>query len=171
MDIFSARLKWVREKMGISQKEVAEQIGMSPQGYGKIENAQREPNLESLVKISLLFGESIDFLTGVTDLDITAYEMLETAASIQSMMTRNLEAMERMSLETDSEKYYRFHKVVEVMERDYRIVKDKLDNYIAGIPYFSFNAISDNDISLFYEKQKGKIRERFLRAPSTKKDT
>ncbi|CAM4407338.1 helix-turn-helix domain-containing protein [Paenibacillus xylanexedens] len=67
MDIFSARLKWLREMYGFVQKDMADMVGMSPQGYGKIENGQREPNLETLAKLPELLGESLDFLLGVTD--------------------------------------------------------------------------------------------------------
>lgn len=69
MDIFSQRLKWARENAGLSQKEMAEEISMSPQGYGKIENGQREPNLESLAKLPHILKETTDFLLGVTEID------------------------------------------------------------------------------------------------------
>lgn len=163
MDIFSARLKWVRENKGVSQKEVADQIGMSPQGYGKIENGQREPNLESLGKIALIFGVSTDFLIGVTDLDTTAFEMLETASSILGMVKRQHEAIVgRRYQETDNEKFVRLLKVTEIMERDYETVKKKLNMYVSDIPFFSFNGITDEYVELFHEKNTGRIRERFL---------
>ncbi|QWU14386.1 Helix-turn-helix [Paenibacillus sophorae] len=76
MDIFSARLKWARENLDLSQKDIAEKIGMSPQGYGKIENGQREPNLETLAKLPSILGESVDFLIGVTDLHKEAEEII-----------------------------------------------------------------------------------------------
>ena len=67
MDLFSARLKWSRGLRAHTQGEVAEAIGMSQPGYGKLENGQREPNLETLTKISNFLGESSDFLLGITD--------------------------------------------------------------------------------------------------------
>lgn len=69
MEIFSARAKWLREKLGMSQKEVAELVGMTPAGYGKIENGQREPSLEKLVQISTSLNESSDFLLGMVHYD------------------------------------------------------------------------------------------------------
>ena len=72
MELFSARLKWIREKKGMSQREIANIIGMSAPGYGKIENGQREPNLDKLVKLSKELDESTDFLLGITDLDRSA---------------------------------------------------------------------------------------------------
>ena len=76
MDIFSARVKWARERKMLSQKDIAEKIGMSPQGYGKIENGQREPKLEILAKFPEILDESVDFLIGVTDFDHHGYNLL-----------------------------------------------------------------------------------------------
>ncbi|WP_052759799.1 helix-turn-helix domain-containing protein [Paenibacillus sp. DMB20] len=69
MEIFSLRLKWLRERENLSQKEVAEYIGMSPQGYGKIENGQREPNLETLALLAKKLNDSADFLLGIIHYD------------------------------------------------------------------------------------------------------
>lgn len=69
MEIFSARLKFLRERKGLTQKELADLVGMSPQGYGKIENGQREPKLEVLAALPEILDESTDFLLGVTDFD------------------------------------------------------------------------------------------------------
>lgn len=50
----------------MTQKQVADHVGMSPQGYGKIEKGDREPNLEVLASFPSLLGESVDFMIGVT---------------------------------------------------------------------------------------------------------
>jgi len=88
LDIFSARLKWLREKRGMSQKEMAEKLGMSPQGYGKIENGQREPNLDTLVKIRKTFAETLDFLLGISDHPINVLGMWNTYRDIQEVVKR-----------------------------------------------------------------------------------
>lgn len=67
MDVFSARLKWLRERKGLTQSEVANSIGMSQSGYTKIEQGQREPKLEVLALLPKIFDESVDFMLGVTD--------------------------------------------------------------------------------------------------------
>lgn len=69
MDIFSARLAFLRDRKRLLKKQVADHIGMSQQGYGKIESGQREPNLEVLAKFPSILDESVDFLIGVTDFD------------------------------------------------------------------------------------------------------
>lgn len=69
LSLFSERIKWLREKKGLNQKEVAEKVGMSQQGYSNIENGNREPNLTVLSKLPGILGESLDFMLGVTDYD------------------------------------------------------------------------------------------------------
>lgn len=64
MELFSERLKWLREKKGLTQKEMAENIGVSPQYYGRFEKGTGEPNLETLVKIRIILDESLDFIVG-----------------------------------------------------------------------------------------------------------
>jgi transcriptional regulator with XRE-family HTH domain len=67
MEVFARRLKWLRETHKFTHKEMAAKLGMSPSGYAKIEYNQRDPKLETLVEISNLFGESVDFLLGISD--------------------------------------------------------------------------------------------------------
>ena len=69
MEIFSKRLKWLREKSGKTQKEVSEIIGVSQQYYGRFEKGTAEPNIETLAKISKLFDENLDFLFGTYNMD------------------------------------------------------------------------------------------------------
>lgn len=69
MEVFSARLKWLRERDGKSQREVSEKIGVSQPYYLKFEKNIGEPNLETLVKLSNLFMESIDFMCGSNQFD------------------------------------------------------------------------------------------------------
>lgn len=104
MSIFSDRLKWYREKRRLSQKEMAEKIEMSPAGYGKIENGQREPNLEALAKISKTLKVSLDFLLGVTHLDEEARTLYSQVISIYFSMIRkgaesNLLELHKQTLE------------------------------------------------------------------------
>lgn len=69
MDIFANRLKWIREKRGMTQKQVAEYMGVSQQYYGRFEKGQGQPNLEALLKLRELFDESLEFLLGYYNLD------------------------------------------------------------------------------------------------------
>lgn len=59
---FGERLKLMRKSKGFSQQDFANLINMSQPGYGKLENGQREPNLETLTTISNLLNVSLDYL-------------------------------------------------------------------------------------------------------------
>ena len=58
------RLKELREKAGISQKKLAESIGVSQQSINKYENHNIEPDIETLIRIADYFSTSIDYLVG-----------------------------------------------------------------------------------------------------------
>lgn len=80
MSVFSDRLKWLRDKRNLTQADMAEAIGMSRPGYTKIEQGQREPNLETLAKIYYTLNESLDFLLGVIHFDRETELLLDEMA-------------------------------------------------------------------------------------------
>ena len=56
------RLIQLRAKAGLSQDTLAEQLGVSRQSVSKWENDASVPDLEKLVKLSAVFGVSLDEL-------------------------------------------------------------------------------------------------------------
>ena len=63
-----ANLKKLREKAGISQKHLAESIGVSQQSINKYENHNIEPDIDTMIRIADYFNTSVDYLIGHTDL-------------------------------------------------------------------------------------------------------
>ena len=63
------RIKEIRESKGISQRQVAIALGLSPVRYGRYENGQRKPEPEMLTSIAEYFGVSVDELIGRDDAD------------------------------------------------------------------------------------------------------
>ena len=57
-------LKLLRQKAGISQKALAEAIGVSQQSVNKYENHNIEPDIATLILIADYFSTSVDFLVG-----------------------------------------------------------------------------------------------------------
>lgn len=57
-----ARLKRVREILGLSKKEFAERAGLSEQVYGPFENARRELTLRSAKQIRRTYGISLEYM-------------------------------------------------------------------------------------------------------------
>ncbi|CAM3505626.1 DNA-binding helix-turn-helix protein [Streptococcus pluranimalium] len=64
MSKFASRLKELRKKHGLTQKEIAKLIGISQSSYSNWENGNREPSLENVVRLAKLFGVTTDYLLG-----------------------------------------------------------------------------------------------------------
>ena len=56
------RMKDLRTKSRLTQRDVCEIIEITPQTYSGYENGKYEPTMETLVRLSLLYTVSIDFL-------------------------------------------------------------------------------------------------------------
>lgn len=62
MSSFSERLKQLRKEKKVTQSEIAKKIGVAKSTYSQYENGHREPNFETLLKLSLFFNVDVDFL-------------------------------------------------------------------------------------------------------------
>lgn len=62
MSDFSDRLKELRNKKGVTQKQVANDTGLSESTYQSYELARKEPSLNSAKKLADYFNVSIDYL-------------------------------------------------------------------------------------------------------------
>lgn len=60
--IFADKLTQLRKKAGWSQEELANQMGVTRQSVSKWEGAQSIPDLDKIVKLSMMFGVSVDYL-------------------------------------------------------------------------------------------------------------
>ena len=67
-------LRRLRELKGLKQSELALQIGTSTQNLSAYENG-REPNYETLVKLSKIFKCSVDYLIGNSEFETLEEEM------------------------------------------------------------------------------------------------
>ena len=64
MKVFQDNLIEVRKQNNLTQRQVAEHLGISQPSYIRYEKGKAEPTLENLVKLADLFDVSIDFLCG-----------------------------------------------------------------------------------------------------------
>ncbi|WKG34822.1 helix-turn-helix domain-containing protein [Lactococcus lactis] len=64
MSVFAEQLKTLRKKNSLTQKELAEKVGVKQNSYANWENGNREPNIEMLVRIADYFDVSLDYLLG-----------------------------------------------------------------------------------------------------------
>ena len=61
------RLKELRKERNLTQKQVAEVIGITIKGYNFYELGLREPPIDTLKKLCLFFNVSSDYLIGLSD--------------------------------------------------------------------------------------------------------
>lgn len=61
-------LKRLRKTSNISQKALADVIGVSQQSINKYENHNIEPDIETMIRLADYFNTSVDFLIGHTDI-------------------------------------------------------------------------------------------------------
>ncbi len=65
--ILGKRLKELREELNLTQKELADKLGLNPVTYLRYEKSQREPSLLILAEMAKFFGVSVDYLIGISD--------------------------------------------------------------------------------------------------------
>ena len=61
---FNENLKHLRTTKGVLQKEVAEYLGMTQKAYGFYELGQREPSINTILKLCDYFDVTADELLG-----------------------------------------------------------------------------------------------------------
>ncbi len=64
---FAVKLKELRLEKDLSQKDLAQKLGVSSRVISYYEDGSRECGFDMLIKISRFFGVSTDFLLGITD--------------------------------------------------------------------------------------------------------
>ena len=85
------KLKSLRIENKLTQKQVAERIGLAISAVSSYEAGTRYPSYESLVKLSRIFHVSTDYLLGVTltrNIDVTGLNdnEIETIAQLVDML-------------------------------------------------------------------------------------
>lgn len=68
MMVLSDRLRWLRKRFGYSQAALADALSVSRMAYTQYESGHREPGLNTLVCLANLYGVSVDYLLGLSDL-------------------------------------------------------------------------------------------------------
>ena len=66
-DKFNENLKMAREKKNMTQKEVADSIGVAKSPYSLYESGNREPNVQTIKKIADTLNVSADDLLGLNE--------------------------------------------------------------------------------------------------------
>ena len=80
-------LRKLRDEAGITQKQLADAIGVSQQSINKYENHNIEPDIETLIRIADYFDTSVDYIIGHSSLRrkleaTSPFELNNTESSI-----------------------------------------------------------------------------------------
>ena len=57
-------LKELRDKKGLSQEEIAKMINVSQRAYSFYETGDREPKIDTLIKLADIYGLPLDIISG-----------------------------------------------------------------------------------------------------------
>ena len=64
---FEERLLLLRQEFGLTQKNVADAIGVTPRQYQRFEQGEQKPGFDNLRTLADVFQVSVDWLMGRTD--------------------------------------------------------------------------------------------------------
>jgi len=77
MDLFIKRLQELLDDKDITQRELAQRIGVTEVTISRYLNGERKPRIEIISKIAEVLGVSIDYLLGYSDIR-NPYGSIET---------------------------------------------------------------------------------------------
>ena len=88
------RLEECRKELNMTKKEVAELLQIDQSTYGKYELGKREPDAEMLQKLADIFGTSVDYVLGRTNIK-TPIETIAAHHDGEEWTQEELEEIER----------------------------------------------------------------------------
>lgn len=65
------RIREIRLEKGISQQKLADEIGVTRQAISLFEKGDRDPKLETWIKLADYFGVSVGYLQGIEEQSTT----------------------------------------------------------------------------------------------------
>lgn len=67
MENYYRRIRDLREDSDLTQRQVAEHLGMKQSQYSRYERGHRDIPTDVLIKLAFLYGTSTDYLLGITN--------------------------------------------------------------------------------------------------------
>lgn len=102
-------LRTLRNQYSVTQKQLADVIGVSQQSINKYENHAIEPDIETLKRIAEFFNTSIDYLVGYSSIPHRADPLSPHEFNVQELTMigkyRALTTKQRQSIDLIIENY------------------------------------------------------------------
>ena len=100
------RIKKLRKKKNLSQRDLAKEINLSPSTIAMYETGKRKPDADKLKQIASYFNVSIDYLLGNTDERKPVNELIknEEAVEIEELLERYQVMLEGDELDESAKK-------------------------------------------------------------------
>lgn len=109
LQVFADRLKELRSRRGITQKDFADKIGVTPAALSAYENNVKNPSIAVAKRIAEVFHVSIDWLCGLTEKESYNNEIKSYADAIRLLLLiENRLNIEIFSNAEDVEGYERY---------------------------------------------------------------
>lgn len=93
------QIKEARERAGLSQKELAEKIGVAPNTFHGYESGKHDPKSNLLADIARVCGVSVDFLLGIEKENTTAPFKDDAVVLTEEELIRLSTAMDQLNEE------------------------------------------------------------------------
>lgn len=90
-------IKEARELVGLSQKELADRVGVAPNTFNGYETGKHDPKSDLLIKIARTCNVTTDFLLGI-ELKTTAPPLSTEARRVAEQFERASETIKRAVL-------------------------------------------------------------------------
>lgn len=89
------KIKELRSELGFTQKDIAKNLGCNQTAVGKYERGELEPNIQTLIKLSNIFGCSVDYLIG----NESDYEIVNVTSQLTKPQSELLSVFNLLSEE------------------------------------------------------------------------
>jgi len=157
--MFPNRLRELREERKLLQKEAAAQLGIGQVTYNRYECAEREPDLETLMKIAKFFNVSTDYLLG-NQTTSSSYYSFEKSEELISIYLTGIESWSNNNFLTLAEKRAIKSHFAEVLMRYKLLINKTVDSLMSWPDY-------KESMDTFYNQNRDKptdaeIKNKFL---------
>lgn len=113
------RLKQLRNSAGLTQKELANKMNISPSAVSMYEAGRRDPDTETLVKFSKFFNVTTDYLLGETsNIPLTQEHLTTINDAVNTHLGEDISIMFKDIREWDESKIKKLRTFYEMIKDD-----------------------------------------------------